>query len=64
MADVRPFLNTQAAAAYLGIGWRKLRKLRVAGEGPRFRRHGRLILYCVEELDVWSRATLTETSHG
>lgn len=60
MAEARPFLNTRAAAAYLCIGWRKLRKLRVSGQGPRFRKHGRLILYCVEDLDAWSRATIVE----
>src|SRR3546814_17631861 len=60
MADARPFMHTHAAAAYLCIGWRKLRKLRVSGQGPRFRRHGRLIIYCVEDLDAWSRATIVE----
>jgi len=60
MADVRPFMNTHAAAAYLCIGWRKLRKLRVSGQGPSFRRHGRLIVYCAEDLDAWSRATIVE----
>ncbi len=60
MADVLPFMNTHGAAAYLCIGWRKLRKLRVSGEGPRYRKHGRLIVYCVEDLDAWSRATIVE----
>ena len=60
MADARPFMNTHAAAAYLCIGWRKLRQLRVSGQGPRFRRHGRLIVYCAEDLDAWSRTTIVE----
>lgn len=60
MADARPFMNTHAAAAYLCIGWRKLRKLRVSGQGPRYRRHGRLIVYCAEDLDEWSRTTIVE----
>lgn len=51
----RPFLNTAQAAHYLGIGWRKLMRLRVAGEGPRFRKHGRLIFYHPDDLDAWSR---------
>lgn len=60
MAEARPFMNTHAAAAYLCIGWRKLRKLRVSGQGPSFRRHGRLIVYCAEDLDAWSRSTIVE----
>ncbi|MGV1682352.1 DNA-binding protein [Sphingopyxis sp. NJF-3] len=60
MADIRPFMNTHAAAAYLCIGWRKLRKLRVSGQGPRFRRHGRLVFYCAEDLDAWSRDTIAQ----
>ncbi len=53
----RPYLNTAQAAYYLGIGWRKLMRLRVAGEGPRFRRHGRLIVYHPADLDAWSLST-------
>lgn len=53
-AAVRPYLNTAQAAHYLGIGWRKLMRLRVAGKGPRFRKHGRLIFYHMDDLDAWS----------
>lgn len=60
----RPFLNTAQAAHYLGIGWRKLMRLRVAGEGPRFRKHGRLILYHRDDLEAWSLATVPERNIG
>lgn len=53
----RPFLNTEQAAFYLCIGWRKLMKMRTAGEGPAYRRHGRLIFYHIDDLEEWSRAT-------
>lgn len=53
----RPYLNTAQAAHYLGIGARKLQKLRVSGNGPRCRRHGRLIYYHPDDLEAWSRAT-------
>lgn len=53
----RPYLNTSQAAHILGIGWRKLQRLRVTGAGPRFRRHGRLIYYHVDDLEIWSRST-------
>ncbi|MCW0199893.1 helix-turn-helix domain-containing protein [Sphingopyxis sp.] len=53
----RPYLNTAQAAHYLGIGARKLQRLRASGEGPRFRRHGRLIYYHPGDLESWSRGT-------
>ena len=55
--EPRPYLNTQQAAHYLGIGWRKLMRLRTAGEGPVFRQHGRLIVYHPHDLDAWSQST-------
>ena len=59
----RPFLNTEQAAYYLGIGWRKLMRLRLAGMGPRFRKHGRLILYHVDDLESWSRDAAVGPRH-
>lgn len=53
----RPYLNTRQSAHYLGLSVRKLEKLRSAGIGPRFRRHGRLVFYHIEDLESWSRAT-------
>lgn len=61
----RPYLNTAQAAHFLGVGWRKLQKLRASGEGPRFRRHGRLIYYHPDDLESWSRDTADAgTGHG
>lgn len=57
----RPYLNTQQAAHYLGIGWRKLMRLRVDGAGPVFRLHGRLIVYHRDDLDAWSQAHARKT---
>jgi len=50
-----PFLNTDQAAAYLKISSRLLKRLRVRGEGPVFRRHCRFVQYHIDDLDVWSR---------
>ncbi|MGN6278904.1 MAG: helix-turn-helix domain-containing protein [Sphingomonas sp.] len=49
-----PFLNTHQAAAYLSISSRLLKRLRVSGEGPRFRRHSRFVQYHIDDLDRWS----------
>lgn len=50
-----PFLNTDQAAAYLKISSRLLKRLRVRGEGPIFRRHSRFVQYHIDDLDTWSR---------
>lgn len=50
-----PFLNTDQAAAYLGLSGRSLKRLRVRGEGPVFRRHCRFVQYHIDDLDAWSR---------
>ena len=52
-----PFLNTAQAAAYLGLGPRKLEELRNAGQGPRFRRHTSFVRYHVDDLIAWSEET-------
>ena len=52
-----PFLNTEQAAAYLGLSPRKLQIMRSRGTGPRYRLHSRLIRYHVDDLIFWSRST-------
>ena len=59
-----PFLNTEQAAFYLGICPRRLQVLRGKGQGPRFRRHSRYVRYHIDDLDIWSRETVTEPSHA
>jgi hypothetical protein len=49
-----PFLNTDQAAAYLKISSRLLKRLRVRGTGPTFRRHCRFVQYHIDDLDSWS----------
>lgn len=55
--SVRPYLNTRQAAHRLCISSRKLEEMRALGQGPRFRRHGRLVFYHVDDIDDWSRGT-------
>lgn len=49
-----PFLNTDQAAAYLKMSSRLLKRLRMKGEGPQFRRHSRFVQYHIADLDSWS----------
>lgn len=53
----RPYLNTPQAAHYLGMSARKLEKMRRRGGGPRYRRHGRLVFYHIDDLEAWSLST-------
>lgn len=49
-----PFLTTKEAAFYLGLKPHTLVKMRMRGEGPKYRRHGSHIFYHIDELDAWS----------
>ena len=60
-----PFLNTDQAAAYLKISSRLLKRLRVRGQGPIFRRHSRFVQYHIDDLDAWSvEHAAREIAHG
>ena len=44
---------------------RLMKRLRVKGEGPTFRRHCRFVQYHIDDLDAWSVAQATrEVRHG
>ena len=57
-----PFLNTEQAAAYLGLCPRKLQYMRSRCTGPRYRLHSRFIRYHIDDLVIWSRSTAPEAS--
>jgi predicted DNA-binding transcriptional regulator AlpA len=49
------YLRTPDAAAHLGVGQSTLERKRVDGTGPKFRRRGgKIITYCVDDLDAWA----------
>ena len=52
-----PFLNTEQAAAYLGVSARKLQYMRSRCTGPRYRLHSRFVRYHIDDLIFWSRST-------
>jgi hypothetical protein len=62
-------MNTRQAAEYLFLSHKTLEKYRVVGGGPVFRKHGRLVVYEVADLDSWSaerksRSTSESTAKG
>ena len=50
------FLKTTEAAGYLGLSRRTLEHWRYQGEGPRYSRLGRSVVYAVTDLDDFTRA--------
>lgn len=51
-----PFLTTEQAADYIGLKRRTLEKMRVTGDGPPYRKHGRYVRYHIDELKAWSES--------
>lgn len=55
--DRKTFLNAKEAADYLGLKPNTLAKMRVYGNGPKFRKHGFRVLYSIDDLNAWSEGT-------
>ncbi len=55
--DDSPFLEPADAARYLKLNVNTLRNKRCAGDGPPFRKHGRKVMYHIEDLNRWSEKT-------
>lgn len=49
-----PFLDTRRAAAYLGLRPNTLERRRLNGGGPQYRKHGRRVVYHIDDLRAWS----------
>lgn len=47
------YLNTEQAGSYLGLSPSTLRRMRVTGEGPRYSKAGRRVIYDPHDLDEW-----------
>ncbi len=56
------YLTTPEAAGYLRLKPNTLEKMRSSGRGPRFRGHGRNVVYAIEDLDVWSGERIREST--
>lgn len=50
-----PFLNTRQAAHFLGLSPRTLEKMRFEKAGPKYRKHGRIVRYHIDDLISWSK---------
>jgi len=59
-----PFLDTAQTAHYLGISTRTLAEMRERGEGPPFRKHGRLVRYHIADVEAWLIANRWDRALG
>ncbi len=60
--NLKAYLNTREASKYLRLSPRTLQNMRVSGEGPIFRRHGRRVFYQVLDLIAWSDSHKLEST--
>jgi len=51
-----PFLTSKQAAFHLCISYSTLKKMRLKGQGPRCRLHGRTWRYHIDDIEAWSAA--------
>ena len=61
-SERRLFLNNEQAARFLNLSPRTLEKQRVIGDGPRFRKFGRRIVYATADLEAWADARTCEST--
>ena len=54
MTEETNYLNTDQAAAWLGLSPKTLKRYRVSGSGPVFHLFGRCVRYLRADLDVWA----------
>lgn len=61
-AQPQRYLTNDEAAEYLRLSPRTLEKQRVIGNGPKFRKFGRRVMYAVADLNAWADQRSFETT--
>lgn len=56
------FLSEREAAPFLGISVRSLQTWRQQGGGPKWRKHGRVVRYLVDDLLAWSESQVKSST--
>lgn len=61
-------LRTPQAAEYLGLSTSTIEKMRLRGDGPRYAKLGRLVVYAIPDLEAWveghKRLSTTDETEG
>ncbi|WP_277968209.1 helix-turn-helix transcriptional regulator [Sphingomonas echinoides] len=55
-------LTTDDAAARIGLAYSTMKKLRLAGTGPKFMKLGRAVRYRAIDLDEWMAARVVSST--
>lgn len=55
-------LRTPEAAAYLGLSKSTLEKYRITGDGPRYAKLSKIVVYLTEDLDAWADARMRNST--
>ena len=55
-----PYLTTKEAGALLKLAPSTLMNMRSRGTGPKYRKHGRLVRYHIDDLNAWSAGRGTD----
>ena len=61
-APPQRYLTNDEAAGYLRLSPHTLEKQRVIGNGPKFRKFGRRVMYAAADLDAWADQRSYETT--
>ena len=56
------FKKTPQAAAFLNLSPKTLERWRLTGNGPAYRKHGRVVVYAQAELEAWSEAQIRRST--
>jgi len=62
VSEINSYLNTAEAARYLRLSPLTLENMRLTGEGPVYRKHGRLVVYHLTDLIAWSESRKQEST--
>jgi hypothetical protein len=54
------FLDNREAAEFLRLSPRTLDRHRLTGEGPRYRKFGRRVVYAIDDLEAWANERIFE----
>mgnify|MGYP000135558618 CR=1 FL=1 len=59
-----PFLLPEEAAAYLRLSASTMKRLRIDGGGPPYRKHMGHVVYHIDDLEKWSEAHVYSSTGG
>ena len=59
-----PFLTPEQAAEHLKVKKSTLKKWRIQGKGPLYRKHGSVIVYHIDDIDEWSESQQHDKTSG